>query len=463
MTAFARTLCGIFFALSLIGAASAADTSKFLMPIEKVGDIMGPMPGITVLKAGNSIVFQGMTSDPLFKVKIWRLKQSFSNIVDMTAVTAEGMERFKHIKSEWRASIVDALNAGFDADKSLALAQDIDVRLEGGRLVVSGEVNNPDDLVTVERLAKMYDDNPVINATARKQMIELNVIFLGVRGEAGMSIGSRGLQNFSIHVPNYNTTWNPGGSAGSMGGAFTGGRYTAAPWQLGISAAGSGLAPNTLAMSLGVDENDITTLVRPHLSTLNGQSAVFHSGGQIAFEVANQNVADVIYKDYGTKLTARPVLTSDGQIDVAVELEFLIPQGSRTNTLDNLDFIKYSHSGRAVLGRGQAMVLSGMMSQMRQYDVTRTPGISRIPILNFFFGQKNRKADNEEMVVIIMPHLPSALANREIPPFRDGFDANQRSAPVIDEMVNEERPPMAASESIHEPHAQPRRKPFWRR
>jgi pilus assembly protein CpaC len=463
MNAIARAMGVALFAISLTGIALAADTPKFLLPIEKVGDILGPVPGVTFVKAGNSIVFQGMTQDPQFKVKIWRLKQSFSNIVDMTGVTAEGMEQFKHVKSEWRAAIVDALNTGFDPGKSLALAQDIDVRLEGGRLVVSGEVNNPEDLATIERLAKMYDDNPVINATARNQMIELNVIFLGIRGEAGMSIGSRGLQNFKINVPNYNAAWNPAGPAGSMGGAYNGGNYTAAPWNLGIGAIGGGLGPNTLAMSLGVDESDITTLVRPHLSTMNGQPAVFHSGGQIAFEVSNQNMADVIYKDYGTKLTARPVLTSDGQIDVAVELEFLIPQGSRTNTLDNLDFIKYSHSGRAVLGRGQAMVLSGMMSQMRQYDVTRTPGISRIPIINFFFGQKNRKADNEEMVVIIMPHLPSVLENHEIPPFRDGLDANQRSAAVIGEMVYEERPPKSASESIHEPQARPARKPFWRR
>jgi Flp pilus assembly secretin CpaC len=451
----------LLFALFLTRAALASEAMKFPLPIEKVEEIIGPLEGVRAIKAGNSIVFQGVTSDPTFKIKIWRLKQSFSNIVDMTGVSAEGMESFKHIRSEWRASIVDALNTGFDSNKAMTLAQDIDVRLEGGRLVVSGEVNNPEDLATIERLARMYDDDPIINATARKQMIELNVIFLGVRGEAGMSIGSRGLQNFKINVPNYNTTWSPRGLAGSMGGAYNNGSYSAAPWGLGIGNIGNDLGPNTLSANLGVDENDITTLVRPHLSTLNGQPAVFHSGGQIAFEVSNESVADVIYKDYGTKLTATPMLTSDGQIDVAVELEFLIPQGSRTNTLGNLDFIKYSHSGRAVLGRGQAMVLSGLMSQMRQYDVTRTPGLSRIPILNFFFGQKNRKADNEEMVVIIMPHLPDAIDNGGIPPFRNGIDAEQRSAPVIQEMVHEERPPNMASESIREPNSQ--RKPFWRR
>ncbi len=413
---------------------------------------MGQMPGVTAIKAGNSIVFQGMTSDPMFKVKLWRLKQSFSNIVDLTGVSPEGMQKFRSVQSEWKGAIVDALNTTFDPEKAHALAQKLDVRLEGGRLVISGEVNNPEDLVTIERVARMYDENPVINATARKQMIELNVLFLGVKGDAGFQAGARGLQNFQITVPNYRSNI-PGVGPQPWGG-------------FGVDSSGPGGA-NSLSVSLGVDEKDITTLVRPHLTTLNGQSAVFHSGGQLAFEVYGQTSADVVYKDYGTKLIATPNLTSDGQIEVAVELEFLLPQGSRTamitNNTKNIDFIRYSHSGRAVLGRGQAMVLSGMMSQMRQYDVSRTPGLSRMPILNFFFGQKNRTAENNEMIVIIQPVLPDVLAAHDIPPFRDGKDATERSSNLINEMVYEERPLDKASESIEEPAAPRRRKPFWRR
>ncbi len=403
---------GLLLVLGLLGYATGVSAGEYL-PGDKVEAILGAEgeSGVAVVKAGTSVVLKGRIKKAQTKYLIWRLQQKFGNIIDVTSMEPEAAKKL--IEAEQGFSKELALS--FDAQAQESLSQNLQFRVVEGRLVISGSINNPEDIERITKIAKLYDKDPVINVEVRRDMIEIDAVFCRINRAAGKHIGTTGLQSATITIPNYNLTYN--GVTGKFGEAagMTDGSFTNNGWSAGIS---SGVN-NQLSSYFQVSAADVKLLVRPHLSTLNGKEAIFHSGGQQPFTIATDTVQSIQWKDYGTKLTVLPMLTTDNKIDVNVTLEFLLPNNDSLNR-----FTKFSHSGRAILEHNQALVLSGLVQQMFQMDVTRTPGLSNMPILGFFFGDKNRDHEQSEMVVVVMPQLTRPLTGQGMNKvFRSSVDA----------------------------------------
>jgi hypothetical protein len=393
-------------AVALCSAKVFAGDDGAFLPGDKVELILGTedVSGIQVVKCGTMVLLKGKMKTANAKFLVWRLRQQFDNIVDLTTMTNDAYDDLIKIESGFSEELALSFNKEAQSD----IAKGLTFRLVEGRLVVSGEVNNTPDIKRVEDIAKIYDKNPVINLKVKEAMIEVDAIFCRINRDNNHKFGVDGLQSATITLPDPKIT-SAYKTSGSFGEALASGRssYTAQPWSLGVKAGGTN---SQLSAYFGVEENDFKLLVRPHLSTVNEKEAVFHSGGQQAFELNNSDAQSVVWKDYGTKLTVTPTLTTSGAIDISVTLEFTIPQ---TVAATNRFYTKFSHTGRAVLEKNQALVLSGLVQQLYKMDISRTPGISRVPILNYFFGSKKKDHNQEEMVVIVVPRQ-SEYASKEI-------------------------------------------------
>lgn len=390
--------------LCLSAVGLGAEKWKASLPHEQTLASLGNPKGITAIKAGAKVILQGEIKDPAIKIKIWKLGQHFGNIVDMTTMTDDARKEV----NTYASTFTNELKLAFSKGKAESLAAELSGRIVNGRLVMHGLANNPDDVERLGQLTQLYDPGAVNAVRVRKQMIEIDAIFARVEKNRLRQMGLDGLASAVITMPTYT---GPGGT--DWDDAFRHGLWNGASAKIG-----------DLTANLQDNDSDLHLLVRPHLSTLNGKSAVFHAGGQVGYQVATQISVDVVFKDFGTKLTVLPKLTSDGKIDTEVKIEFLVPLPAQ-----NMTFSRYAHEGHAIVGENQALVLSGMIQQLRELEDRGIPGLNRLPILRYFFGHHRNQNEQYEMVVLIHPRIPKTVAKS------DSFYTSDQSQDAFEEAV----------------------------
>ena len=54
---------------------------------------------------------------------------------------------------------------------------------------------------------------------------------------------------------------------------------------------------------------------------------------------------------------------------------------------------------------GQTTVIGGIYNSTEQYQTDRTPGIGRIPILNWLFKRDNTLDSSNELLIFITPRI----------------------------------------------------------
>ena len=406
----------VFVSLVVFSAVSAFAQDNYLTG-DKMEVILGPTDktGVQIIKAGTSIILKGVCQDALTKFTVWRLQQKFGNITDLTVLSREALEDLQTMEQ----SFSEDLSLSFNTRDSAALSEDLKFKIIEGRLVVSGYANNMEDITKIQNIAKIYDNNPVINVDMRKDMIEIDAIFCRIQRSDGSKFGTEGLQSAKIVIPSAGYTYTGEDHTNSSDAVKNdGGIFSSLDHELSVGVNPTNLI-NVLTSHFRVTEEDVKILVRPHLSTLNGQEAIFHSGGQQPFEIATQNVQNIDWKDYGTKLSITPTLTTEGLIEVDINIELIIPLNDAEKR-----FTKFSHNGRAILNQNEALVLSGLIQQLYQMDIERTPFLGKVPILNFFFSAKDRSHDQEEMAIVVMPRRP-AIAKPEVVKTMMGSDQMQ--------------------------------------
>ena len=297
---------GILFVVCLVSTGYAQDN---YLPGDKAEVILGPpdKTGVDIVKAGTNIILKGVCQDADTKFTIWRLRQNFGNITDLTFMTPQAARDLQVIEQSF--STETAL--GFSQQDSEVIAKDLSFKIIEGRLVVSGYANNKEDITKIENIAKIFDVNPVINVEMRKDMIEIDAIFCRIARNDGKQFGTEGLQSAKIRVPRAGYFYqganeaNSGDAVSNKSGQYSSLSHEASA-AFGAEALEGDNIVNSLTSHFNVSESDVKVLIRPHLSTLNGQQAIFHSGGQQPFEIATNNVQSIEWKDYGTKLTIQP-------------------------------------------------------------------------------------------------------------------------------------------------------------
>jgi hypothetical protein len=76
---------------------------------------------------------------------------------------------------------------------------------------------------------------------------------------------------------------------------------------------------------------------------------------------------------------------------------------------DIVQFSDTSTSNIVVLKMGQSMILSGLSNESLEKIRTGVPYLRRIPVLSFFFSDKNKTRVSQDLVIVITPRPACAL------------------------------------------------------
>ncbi len=200
--------------------------------------------------------------------------------------------------------------------------------------------------------------------------------------------------------------------SGSLGAAF-GNTFANGDGTLNI-----GVDVNAL-LSFLIDNLDLKILNEPRLSSADNEEAHFFDGQDVPVITGDQNnttntnsfTRNFEYQPIGTRLQVRPHITSEGAVDVEVNLELSrIVTGS--SVFGNFIFDRFETTTNVTVQDGQTIVVSGIVRQEDFNEIRKFPILGDLPLIGGLFRSTDKAQRNREVIAFITPHVMSVDASK---------------------------------------------------
>ncbi len=175
---------------------------------------------------------------------------------------------------------------------------------------------------------------------------------------------------------------------------------------------------NSLTVFSALENNGFAyTLAEPSLTAISGQTASFLAGGELPIPLRSGSGSDstitVDYKKFGIRLSMTPTVLDAQRMTIHVAPEVSDIDESLSVTAGGLSIpgMRVRRTETTVaLADGETFVISGLVSQKTSSSVDKFPFLGDIPILGAFFRSNRFSRDDQEMLMIITPHLVRPFA-----------------------------------------------------
>jgi type IV pilus assembly protein PilQ len=150
----------------------------------------------------------------------------------------------------------------------------------------------------------------------------------------------------------------------------------------------------------------VKNIAKPSVLTINGQKATIKQGVQVPYQSTGisggTTVSTVQFKDVVLQLDVTPIVSPDGRIMMEVELKrdtigIQTPSGPAINTKE----VKT----KVIVEDGQTIVIGGVIDDQSNTTNEGIPGLVRVPLLKYLFGQERVSTRNSELLIFITPLL----------------------------------------------------------
>lgn len=322
--------------------------------------------------------------------------------------------------------------------------EEIEVRSSQGAIILSGEVSSSARMAAALDLARSFqggEDGRVLNMMqvggAQQVMLEVQVAevsrdFLKRIGAKFEAMNANSL--LTIGAGNNGTALAP---ATSLPG---GGTNTLSPFgppatqilrePLTFESTGlfaSFLDGDTL-FDLVIDaaqENNLAkVLAEPTLTTLTGQEATFHAGGEFPIPVGSgqDDGIKIEFKEFGISLGFLPTVLDSGMISLKLNIKVSELSNQNSIVLDVPDtaatfFINAltsrSASSTVELANGQTIGVAGLINENLRERVNKFPGLGDLPILGNLFRSQEYVKGKTELVILVTPHFAKPVDRKQ--------------------------------------------------
>ncbi len=170
-----------------------------------------------------------------------------------------------------------------------------------------------------------------------------------------------------------------------------------------------------------------TTLATPNLTTISGETATFQAGGSFPIPTSSGlGATSVEFRDFGVLLSYTPTVLSNGRISLRVkpEVSDISSQGAvRINGFEIPAITTRTVETTVELGSGQSMMIAGLMSNNLQSSIDKMPGAGDLPIIGSLFRSNGWRKNETELVIVITPYLVKPVDGTDIKLPTDGFNS----------------------------------------
>jgi pilus assembly protein CpaC len=159
----------------------------------------------------------------------------------------------------------------------------------------------------------------------------------------------------------------------------------------------------------------IRELARPNLVAMSGQEASFLAGGEFPVPIPNGTLGVTIqFQQFGVKLNVTPTVEDNGEIELKVS-----PEVSELDPKDGVNIQGFQvpaismrrASTQIELRDGESFAIAGLFQRNYSNIVNQIPGVGDLPVLGAMFRSSDWQRSEDELVIIVTPHLTTAVTN----------------------------------------------------
>lgn len=378
--------CLLLLTVALIVYPTIAGTDDFTLDSGGVTTL--PAAGVVRVVVGNSSVInvQATENDTLLLVR------AVGNGISGLNLMFEDGHQVTHtfrVTNTFPEAPADQQRKGPVSAAEVARLLDgvkgIEVLQVGSKVVIDGRILTEEDAERVDRVAKdVFGGGVIVLAKTDYQIMkqEENVLIEFQLVEINKEIGGE-----------YGLKWSELLSSGRV--------------ELGASGQSGSRPQSYIRIDAGVDGFIQAMLTdgfgKVHDShrvvTINNTEGQYFAGGELGFRTVSSESASVIYKEYGTKITAKPLVDHKGNVRITLKVESSALAGVGVDGVPNLT--KKNVSSIIRMREDESLILSGLISRVGNEDVSRLPGLGQIPALGTLFSSKDFQDGESEAVIFI--------------------------------------------------------------
>jgi pilus assembly protein CpaC len=425
----------------LVALFVLADSAAQAQPVDRGGTVIVPVGGAVRLQMKskklikqvfnekpNVVLVEADAANPAFV--ILRGQQQGTSRLELTDAD-NGRETYEVVVQ----TDIDLLR---NILKRSVPTANVDVIPFGAGVVLTGSVARIDDVDTILRIAAtVLGSANVVNAltVGGVQQVQLDVCIARVDRTRTRQRGF----NIIVNGTTVSAGSVLGGLTSSTGGSSA---ATAAATGVGIIPSAASATPNSSAnLVFGIVPAQIQMLLQalkteglakllaePKLVTQSGRPAYFNSGGQQATLSASSGIngPGVTYRTVGTSLEFLPIVYGNGKIYLEVHPTFTgVNQGLGITTsfgsVPGFDTQEVRTS--IVLEAGQTFAIGGLIQTQVQASSSRVPILGELPFLSPFFSVMSYQETEQELVVLVTPHLVDAMDCNQVPKRLPGLES----------------------------------------
>ncbi len=174
------------------------------------------------------------------------------------------------------------------------------------------------------------------------------------------------------------------------------------------------LRPDTIRATLSALAQDdlVNVLSSPSVMVRDNQTAQIQVGEDVPIATTQQQgtattdriINQIEYRSTGVKLSVKPRVTPGGLVQMEIEQEVsTVAQDS--GTLNSPTFRTRNITSNVAVRSNQAVVLGGLIQDANEGNRSGVPGLYRAPLVGPLFGETRRRAERNELVVVLTPRV----------------------------------------------------------
>jgi general secretion pathway protein D len=153
--------------------------------------------------------------------------------------------------------------------------------------------------------------------------------------------------------------------------------------------------------------NDVVS--RPTLIAQEGSSSVFFSGTQLSIALAGQYGGNLNQLEVGLRLEITPSLVTDKEVVLKVAVKRTSFDATVEGSFDQAVETSDNHvTATVTLSYDQTLILTGLTDREKTSATDRTPVLSDIPGLQYFFKQRSIADSSRSVLIMVTPHRSEA-------------------------------------------------------
>ena len=256
----------------------------------------------------------------------------------------------------------------------------------------------PDQMVLAQKLLADIDKP--------KPEVVVDVVVMEVDRTTVQTIGTNPPTSASV-------TLQPAGTSSSSGSGSSGGSGLTLNSFTKLNAGDFAVSIPGISFSLLASDANTKVIQRPEVRVIDSEKASLKIGDRVPIATGSFQSGfggsvntQFQYLDVGVNIDMTPYVHADDSVTLKMTLEISSVTGEQNIGGFNQPTIgqrRIEHEAR--LKDGEVNLIAGILNDTEAQSLSGYPGLLKVPILRYLFGQDNRQRQQSEVVFAIIPHI----------------------------------------------------------